>query len=112
MEEPKKIVEQLFEKTEGYLKTTFEIYRLKLIQKSADVISLLMAKIAVGLLFSIFFVIFNIGCALWIGHFLNRDYAGYFIVSGIYLLGALIIFRFRKKWIIDPLKNSIIKQTM
>lgn len=112
MEQQTTLISVLFEKSEQYLKTSAELYKLKAIEKSADVISSFTARVSIILLAVLCFLIFNIGVSLWIGEALGGSHYGFFIVSGFYALGALIIYLFREKWIIVPLKNLIITHAL
>lgn len=112
MEDKTSLLETLLEKTEGYVKASAELYKLKIIDKSSEVISTLAARLAILTFFTLFFLIGNIGAALWIGEFLERSYLGFFIVAGFYGIVGIIIFLFRNRWIKTPLKNSIITQAL
>jgi hypothetical protein len=105
-------IETLFEKTEQYTRTTAELYKLKAIDKSADVLSALVARLAVVLAATLFFLILNIGLALLIGDELGRSCYGFFIVAGFYAVLAIMLHAFRHKWIRTPLRNSIITQAL
>ena len=112
MEEKSGLVEELFEKGEQYGKTTFELLKLKTLDKSADVVSNLVSWLIVVVFAVLFFLIMNIGIALWIGELLGKSYFGFFVVSGFYALLALVFGIFRKQLVKKPLNNSIIEQVL
>ena len=112
METNSHMIEALFEKTEKYTRTTAELYKLKAIEKSADVISTLSVRLVVFVFISLFFLIMNIGVALWIGELLGKAYFGFFIVAGFYALIGLVLFLIGNRWIKEPLRNSIILQAL
>jgi hypothetical protein len=112
MEEQTALIEILFEKTERYAKAGIELYKLKAIDKSADVISNLASHLVLVIFFTMFFVILNVGVALWIGEQLTRSYYGFFIVSGFYALAGIVLYGFRNKWIKAPMRNSVITQAL
>jgi hypothetical protein len=112
MESPTDQIELLFEKTKHYTQTSVELYKLKVIDKSADIISTLVARIAIGLFLVLFIITINIGIALWIGDALGKTYLGFLIVSGFYGLVSLVLYVMRDKWIKSPLRNSIIIQAL
>jgi hypothetical protein len=60
----------------------------------------------------LFFLILNIGVALWLGDLLGKSYYGFFAVSGFYAVLALFFFIFRDQMIKKPLNNSIINQVL
>jgi len=106
------LVDSLLEKAEQYGKTTIELLKLKTLDKSAEVTSNLVSWLIVFVFAVLFFLILNIGVALWIGELLGKSYYGFFAVSGFYGLLALVFGIFRKRLIKDPLNNSIIEQVL
>jgi hypothetical protein len=112
MEKKPAILETLYEHVEQYTTTSIELYRLKTIKKSAEVISGIASGLALTVLLSICFLVFNIGVAIFLGKMTGETYYGFFIVSGFYLLLALIVYIFRKQWIKTPIAHSIIAQTL
>jgi len=112
MDEQSGLIETLIEKGEQYGKTTLELIKLKTLDKSADVASNLVSWLIVLIFAVLFFLILNIGVALWLGEILGKSYYGFFVVSGFYALLALIFGIFRKQLIKDPVNNSIIEQVL
>ena len=105
-------IASLFERTEHFTRTSAELYRLKTIDKSADVISTLMAHLAVVVSVLLFFLIINIGIALWLGELIGKSYYGFFIVAGFYAVCGVILYFAGSKWIKTPLQNLIITQAL
>jgi hypothetical protein len=112
MDEQSGLIESLIEKGEQYGKTTLELLKLKTLDKSADVASNLVSWLIVAIFAVLFFLILNIGVALWLGELLGKSYYGFFVVSGFYALLALVFGIFRKQLIKEPLNNSIIEQVL
>jgi hypothetical protein len=112
MEDQGSLIGTLFEKTEHFTKTSAELYKLKIIDKSADIISTLTERLVIILFVTLFFLILNIGIALWIGQKLGDAYFGFFIVAGFYALLGGAFFAFGNKWIKEPLRNAIITQAL
>ncbi|MEO6190585.1 MAG: hypothetical protein ABIO44_09795 [Saprospiraceae bacterium] len=110
MEDKATLIESLFEKAEGYAKTNFDLFKLKAIDKSADVVSTIVAKIAIIIVVLIIVFLLNIGLALWIGELLGKNYYGFFIVAAFYVLVALILNYNRGIILKEPVNNSIILQ--
>ena len=105
-------IELLFQKAEAYSKTTLELLQLQAIDKSADLISTLIAQIAIVIAAALAILIINIGIALWIGQMLSNSFYGFFIVGIFYAIVAGTLYLFRNVWIKKPLNNSIITQMM
>lgn len=110
MESTATVINELYEKTEQFSKTSIELIKLKTVDKSADVISSLASRLIV-VLFVVFIVVnVNIGIALWIGDLLHKTYYGFLVVGAFYTLAGLIFYLFRKVWVEKPLRNSVIEQ--
>jgi len=105
-------ISALFEKTEQHIRTTVELYKLKMIDKSADVISSFTANLAATIFVILFLISLNIGTAFWIGECLGKVYYGFFVVSGFYGLLTIILFVFKNKWIKRPIKDLIIEGSL
>ena len=102
----------LFERAEDYGKTTLKLLELNAIDKSADVVSSLVSRLAVIMTVVLSILIINIGLALWIGKLLGEAFYGFFIIGGFYAFLAILLQLFRDQWIKYPVSNSIIKQMM
>lgn len=100
----------LIERAEDYSKTTFELFKLHAIDKSADVVSSLVSRLAILMAVALSILIISIGIALWIGKLLGSAYYGFFIIGGFYALIAILLHVFRHQWIKTPMSNSIIIQ--
>ena len=104
------LVEMLFDKVEQYCNTTVELYKLKAIEKSADVFSSLTSRIIVLIIITLFFLFFTIGIALYIGELLGKSYYGFFAVSAFYAVLAIIFFIMRKPFLESIFNDYIIRQ--
>ncbi len=110
--EDQTLIETLLEKGEQYGKTTIELLKLKTLDKSADVASTMISWTIVIVFAVLFFLIMNIGIALWIGELLGKSYYGFFAVSGFYALLGIVFAIFRKQFVKNPINNSIINQVL
>lgn len=110
--EDQTLIENLIEKGEQYGKTTIELLKLKTLDKSADVVSNIVSWAVVIVFAVLFFLILNIGVALWLGELFGKAYYGFFAVSGFYALLAIVFGIFRKQLIKKPLNNSIVEQVL
>lgn len=109
MEPKTNILEPLLEKAEAYSKTSFELIKLKTLDKTADVSSTLFSRSLFVLIVSFFAFTLNIAIALWLGDLLGKTYYGFLIVASCYALAGIILL------IIHPfikarVNNAIIKQ--
>ena len=112
MEEQTSHIQELVEKVMHYTKSTVELYRLRLVNTLGEVISVLAAKLVLGILISSFFLTFNIGLAILIGDAIENYTLGFFIVSAFYALVTVVVYVFRNIWIKTPLKDAVITQLL
>lgn len=112
MEDNPSIIESLFDKTEHFTKKSIELIKLKAIDKFAEVISSLVSLLAFVVFVLLFFLILNIGIALWIGDMLGKSYYGFFILSGFYACMGVVFYSLRHKIVKAPVRNSIIVQSL
>ncbi len=110
MEDKASPLETLIERAEDFSKTSIKLFRLKSIDKTSEIVSDSAAWLVIIILFALFFMILNIGIALWIGEMLGKSWYGFFILAGIYAVLAIIVLIFSNKWIRKPLRNSIIEK--
>ena len=103
-------VESLFERAGEYLETRIDLYQLKAVDKSSDILSTLVSKLIVMLVFVMFIFMINIGIALLLGQVLGGSYYGFFALAGLYLITGLIFISMRKKWFKAPLTDMIIQK--
>lgn len=108
METKATTLELLFEKAENYVKTTVELTKLNVIDKSSDVLSSLMTQIIILAFVALFSFLVNIGISLWIGELLGKSFYGFFIVAGGNLVLIILLYLFRNSWIKIPITNLII----
>ncbi|TWI00399.1 hypothetical protein IQ05_01045 [Flavobacterium tiangeerense] len=108
MENNASSIEMLFERAENYTKTSIELAKLNAIDKTADVVSSLISRMAISVVFAMFVFLSNIGLSLWVGKLVGQLYFGFFIVGAFYLALALLLYYFKDKWIKMPISNFII----
>lgn len=108
MENNTSTIEMLFEKAEDYTRTTAELMKLKAVDKTADVMSSMLSRLTVSIVFVMFAFLANIGLSLWIGELLGKLYYGFFVVSSFYLLISILLYIFRDPLIKMPVSNFII----
>jgi len=112
MENNKTNVEELFEKVKDYADTRIDLFKLKTINKVSGFLSgLVSALILIAILVLVIFCI-SIATALLIGEWLGSAYLGFFIIAGIYIIIGLILYSARKKFLRDPISNTLLKELL
>lgn len=112
MENIAKNIESLYNKAEQYSRTSLELIKLNAIDKSSDVISSLAVIVSLTLILAVFSLFVNIGIALLLGKAFDSYAIGFFIVSGFYLVVALVVFIFRKSLIKIPIDTIVVTKLM
>ena len=107
MEEKATLIESLFEKSEAYAKTNFDLFKLKAIDISADAVSTIFAKLILFIVVMLIILLLNIGLALWLGELLGKLYYGFFIIVAFYVLVALFL-HFKSDIIKSPVNDALI----
>lgn len=109
MEGNAKLIESLCEQAVDYGVTSFELIKLKVVDKTSDVASSFLPKaIVLGAVVS-FLLMGSLGLAVWLGEMLGKVFLGFFIVAGLYGVIALILHFFLYQWLKKHFQNYIIK---
>ncbi|WP_339837167.1 hypothetical protein [uncultured Flavobacterium sp.] len=105
-------MEQLYQKAKEYTETSIELFRLNAIDKTADLVSSLFARLILIMVVAMFTLFINIALSFYIGKLLGEMYLGFLIVSGIYLVLSIALFLYSNKLIKLPLTNLVIAKLL
>lgn len=112
MEDKTKLLESLLDKAKEYGITTFELARLKAIDKATDVVSSFVPFSIVIVLIATCLLFLNLGIALWLGEILGNTFYGFFVVAGFYLLIGLILHFFLSDWVKKIVGDHFVKHML
>ncbi len=108
MNENNEMLEPLFKRLEVYAKTSFDLNRLKAVNKLSLIVSNLVSKNIFVLILFITLANINIGAAFLIGKFVNDISIGFFCIAGVYFfVGGFLYLLFKNK-IKKMIENKII----
>ena len=99
MEDNTKLIESLLERTAEYGKASFELVKLKALDKTSDAVSSLIPHSVVLVLVAVFMLFLNLGLAFWLGEVLGRTFYGFFVVAAFYGIAGLVIHFFMHEWL-------------
>jgi hypothetical protein len=99
MEENMNLMESLLERFTEYGKTSYDLVKLNVVDKTSDGISSFLASSIVKSTIACFVIFINLGVALWAGELLGKIYYGFLMVAGFYALVALVLHFFMRKWL-------------
>ena len=74
MEDKGKLLESLLDSAKEYGITTFELVKLKALDKTTDVVSSFVPSAVFIVLIALFFLFLSLGLALWLGDLLGKTY--------------------------------------
>lgn len=109
MEDNSKLIEPLFEKAVDYGKTSYDLLKLKTLDKTSEVVSSLIPLLFVLIFVALFLMFISLGLAFLIGEVLGKAWYGFFLVGAFYGLSAIIIHFLLNNWIKKLLTDYIIK---
>jgi hypothetical protein len=112
MEEKMELIESLLDKVTAYGKTSFELVKLKAIDKTSDAISSFVPVLVIYMFVGAFMFFLNLGIALWLGELLGNTFYGFFAVAAFYGILGLFIRVFMYKWLKRKIQDSTIKMML
>jgi hypothetical protein len=90
-----------------YLEIRLSIAKLEVMEKTARIISLLIAAVFILTLFMLFLLFASFGAAFWIGELLQDNTLGHLSVAGFYFLLGIILLIFRRKLFVGMVINHL-----
>ena len=112
MEDNTNLFDSLLERASEYGKTSYELVKLKAVDKTSDVVSSFIPHSVVFVLIASFMLFLNLGLALWLGEILGKIFYGFFVVAGFYVLSGIVIHFFMHKWLKRIVSDYFIKHML
>jgi hypothetical protein len=112
MEDNTKLVESLLERVADYGKTSYELVKLKVVDKTTDGLSSFLPNTVIAAIVCSFLLFVNLGLALWLGKIVGELFYGFFIVAAFYAFIAFVMHFFMRKWLKRILYDYMIKQLL
>ena len=101
-------MEALGEKLKNYLNTRLAEVKLSAAEKTAKVLSVLIAVLLAALVFFLFLTLLCIGVALLIGQWVQNYWIGFFITAGLVLVVGGIGWLSKDRWLRIPIMNLLL----
>jgi len=105
-------IESLLESAADYSKTSYDLVKLKTIDKTSDVISSLIPHAVVFVIFMSFLLFLTLGVAFWLGEIFGNNFYGFFVVAAFYGIIGLVLHFFMHEQIKKKISDYIIKQAL
>ena len=108
MQEPRKI-DELADHVKQYVNTNVELIKLQTIEHASIMGAGVISSIVVGVIgfFCVFFL--SLGAGFYLSARSGNTYVGFVEVGVFYLLLVILLTLFRKKMLLNPLRDIIIK---
>ena len=105
-------LEALLQRTEDYVKTSFELFKLNTLNKLVEILSGVITRALIFLFFFMFFLIASVSMAILIGDAIGELWYGFIIIAAFYGIIASVISLFLNNWFKNIISDFIIKQIM
>jgi hypothetical protein len=112
MEENSNMLESLLERANDYGKTSYELVKLKALDKTSEVVSSFVPHSVVFVLVASFILFLNLGVALWLGDILGKLFYGFFAVAAFYVIAGITVHFFMHNWLKRLVNNNFIKHML
>jgi hypothetical protein len=112
MEENANLIESLLERATEYGKTSYELVKLKALEKTSNVVSTIIPHSVVFIFIMTFLVFLSLGLSLWLGEILGKIYYGFIVVAAFYGLLGFVLHFFMHKWLKKIIGNYFIKKVL
>jgi fatty acid desaturase len=99
MEDNTNLFESLLERATDYSKTSYELVKLRAVDKTSDVVSSFVPHSIVFVLMASFILFLNLGLAFWLGEVLGEIFYGFLVIAGFYVLSGIVIHFLMHKWL-------------
>jgi len=106
------LIEALVDTATEYGKTSYELVKLKALDKTSDVISTVIPHSVVFVLVMTFMLFISLGLSFWLGEILGKIYYGFFVVAAFYCIIGLVLHFFLHKWFKKIVGNYFIKKVL
>jgi hypothetical protein len=112
MEENTNLFKALIERASEYGKTSYELAKLKAVDKASDVVSTFVPHSIVFVVVASFVLFLNLGIAMWLGDLLGKLFYGFFLVAAFYVFTGILIHFFLHKWLKRLVSDYFIKHAL
>ncbi len=104
--------ESLLESAADYGKTSYDLVKLKAIEKVSDVASSLIPNTIVFLFFMSFLLFINLGLAYYLSEIFMNVFYGFLVIAAFYLVLGLIVHVFMHDRIKRKISDYIIQKSL
>jgi hypothetical protein len=103
-------IEKLISNVIECAETRFDIVAIDVQDKVSDILASIASIAVLGVMAIFAVLLMSIGAAMYLSHYFDSDFAGFFCVSAFYLLVGFILFLKRREWIMLPIINALLRK--
>lgn len=112
MEEKINKFDSIIDDVRDYLHVRQEILKLRATEKISGMLSAVISFLIIIPFFLLAFLFVSVTLAHLFAEWWGREYAGYLTVTLLYTVIGLILIKYRKNWLANPIRNSLIRQIL
>jgi len=102
-------VDAIIEHLNGLIEARMELAKLEIKEEVSKIGARVIAGVVFAFLLVMIIIFFSIALATWINNLLNSLFAGYFIVTGFYLLVLVLLISFKAHiWLQQKIESLLI----
>jgi len=105
-------IESLLESAADYGKTSYDLVKLKTIDKTTDLVSSLISHAFFFVIFMSFLLFLALGLAFWLGEIIGNMFYGFFVVAAFYGIVGLVLHFVLHDRIKKKISDYMIKQAL
>ena len=102
-------IEDLNENLKEYLSTRYELMALKASEKVSIIGSIASVSAILGIFLILFVLFISVSAGFFLSDLTGSYSLGFLLLSSFFLLLFFVVFLIRRKFIIDPIKNKLIR---
>lgn len=102
-------IEDLNENLKAYLSTRYDLAVLKTTDKVSAIGSMTSLAVILGVFITLCVLFLSVSIGFFLAEWVGSYALGFLALSGFYFLLFLLVLIFRKSWIINPVRNRLIR---
>jgi ABC-type Fe3+-siderophore transport system permease subunit len=103
-------IEKFNDDLKDYLATRYELTLLKTTEKVSVIASAATFGVVLAIIGVLFILVICLAAGFYLSELLGSYGHGFMALSGIFVVIGIILFLGRKKWIMTPIRNYIVKE--
>jgi hypothetical protein len=112
MEEIKDKIEEVAGNIKEYADIQYKLAVYKATDKTSSVGARIWSAYIIGLVFFLVVAFTGGAASFWLAHYTGSLASALLIVAGIYLVIAILLLVFKNQLLVNPIRNSIIKEVL